>query len=157
MARFSGLNRLKITQTPTITAGAYSDADALGGKLTFQDAAAIPAGTGMVTSLVVIMNDPNDSPDLDLVLMNADFTATADNAALSISDADMLNVAGVVKVRSGDYIGALGANRFAYVETAIPFFLPAGERAIYGQMVLRVAHTFGATDEVVVILTVERD
>jgi len=90
-----------VVQTPTITAGAYSAGDAIGGLLTFD---VLKGAHGGKVVTVVITDKAKQSVALDLVLFNQTFTATADNAAFNPTDADLLNFVGVANIPTTDYM-----------------------------------------------------
>ncbi len=87
-----------VTVTPTVTSGAYSAGDIMGGLLTFP--------TGMGNGAAVIVNEVQVAlkaavtPSLTLVLLTADPTSTTktDNAAYSLNAADAFKVRATIPV-----------------------------------------------------------
>jgi len=148
----------EIRQTPTITAGAYSAADAVGGMLTFADAGAGYQGDIRITKVVVI-DDAKQAAILDLWLYSEEFTPTADNAAFSPSDEDNQHCVGVVHVVAADY-GSGDDNSVAHVEVDLPVTLSgvsAGSgglygTSLYGQLTCVGTPTFAATDDLTIVL-----
>jgi hypothetical protein len=102
--------------TPVITAGAYSAADAVGGKLEFENVCSVYKNTGAIVQAHIKDNAKQDAL-LYLVLFDRDFTATADNAPMTISDADLLNVVMVLEFAVADYID-FASNSIALVDPA---------------------------------------
>jgi hypothetical protein len=92
-----------IKVTPTITAGAYSAQDMVGGKLTLTNAMRVVGGKGYLYSLEVIDTD-KIAAALDIHLFSAMAGAYADNGAEAISAADALNHLGVVRILATDYL-----------------------------------------------------
>lgn len=84
-----------IAQTPTVTAGAYSAGDAVGGLLTFANAARASGGGGVVKG-VVIVDDAGQDAELELWLFDRTFTAMVDNAAWAPSEANLENLLAVI-------------------------------------------------------------
>lgn len=89
-------------QTPAITAGAYSAKDAVGGLLTFANAARVQGGIGVIEKLV-ITDLSIQAAELILVLFDRTFTAMADNAPFDPSDADLANCLGWIDIGTGLY------------------------------------------------------
>ena len=151
-----------IEQTPVITAGIYSTGDALGGKLTFEYSARRPGGTGTIMSLTIV-DEADQGVALDLILFNKDFSATADNAAIAISDADAINIIGIINVASGDYTDT-GANKTAEL-TNVKLKFKCKEdwaddntgKKLYGQLVTRGTPTYAATNDITVKLKIDQD
>ena len=147
----------RIVQTPTITAGAYSADDAVGGLLTFVEAARFDGGGGLITSANLLMKVPADNINLDLFLFHETVTVAADNAAASYSDADAALLAGFVTFRANDYIAATALNIMAFKELSIPYRCAEDSSSIFGQFVDRTGHTYASTADIVITLTVARD
>ena len=89
----------KVRLTPTISTGAYTTADAVGGLLTFPN---IGREASAILQAVIIHDEDAEAADLDLLLFSQLFTATADKDALSVSDADILNFLGVGSSPTGN-------------------------------------------------------
>jgi hypothetical protein len=142
---------IAIDQTPTITAGAYVAGDAVGGLLTFANAAR-SQHTGVVTT-VVVSDLAAQGVDLELVLFGATFTATADNAPFDPSDADLLNRVGVIPID----------NHFAFNDNGISqrrnvgLWFQSQSENLYGQLVTRGAPTYASTSDLRVTLVVALD
>ena len=148
--------RIEITQTPTITAGAYAAGDAVGGLLTFADAVRTNGGGGIV-SKVVIIDDAAQLAPLDLVLFNQTFTATADNAAFDPTDADLQHCIGYIDIAATDYAN-FNDNAVAAKSTGLrmPYPIILSGTSLFGQLVVRGAPTYAATDDLTIKLTIER-
>lgn len=151
-----GGNTTVISQTPAISAAAiYAAKEAVGGKLTFANAARVAAGSGIINSVVIIDND-GESAELVLALYQADFVASADNAPFDPTDADNLNLIGHVKILAADY-QTFTDNGVATVSGInLPFKLPAGT-SIYGQLMCTGAPTYTAVTDLTVKLGILQD
>ena len=144
---------ISISQTPTVTAGAYIANDAVGGLLTFALAARISGGGGVVKD-VIILDDAGQDAELELWLFNATFTAMADNAAWAPSEADLRKLVGVVTTANGAYFPA-GTPSVALVEVSQRYDLVG--TSLFGQLVTRGTPTYAATDDVTVIIGLLQD
>ena len=145
----------EIIVTPTITAGAYAAGDAVGGLLTFAQAASIYKGDAILTKIVII-DDAMQDAILDLWLFDQTFTPTADNDPFDISDADLQNCVGVLHIVAADYEDALD-NSVATVECEFDFTLVATGTSLFGQLVNPTdTPTYAAIDDLTIKLTVRR-
>jgi len=141
------------TQTPTVTAGAYSANEAVGGKLTFADAVDPGASPGALLESVTILDLAKQDIQLDLVLFDRDFTATTDNAAFDPSDADAAHIIGVVKVT--DYADFADSSVATKAGIGLPLKCASGS-TIYGQLVTRGTPTYAAVTDITVTLGIVR-
>jgi len=143
-----------ISATPTITAGAYSAADAVGGLITFADAA-YGDGRGNIRHFIVI-DDADQGVELELHLFDRTFTATADNAAFAPSDDDLENYIGFVQVLTTSYAN-FSTNQVATTTNYdFPFNLAPGGTSLFGQLVTRGTPTYAAVDDLTVKLVIMR-
>jgi len=142
-----------IAQTPTISTTAYAANDAVGGKLTFANAVRTAGGVGYIEDVVVVDND-KENAELVLVCFDADFTATADNAAFDPSDADLGNAIGFVWILTSDY-KSLNDNSVATVSNQpLQFQLAAGGTSLYCQLMAVGTPTYTATSDLTVKLAI---
>lgn len=145
----------RLSQTPTITAGAYSANDAVGGLLTFKDAALLGgAGTGAILDSVTIIDKAKQSIQLDLILFDRTFTATADNDAFDPTDADLANCIGGVKIT--DWFAFNDNSMGCKTGIGLPIRLADAGDSLFGQLVTRGAPTYAATTDLIVILGIVR-
>jgi hypothetical protein len=145
--------------TPVITAGAYSALDAVGSKMEFEDVCTPFSNTGAIVQ-AHIKDNAKQNALLYLVLFDRDFTATADNAAFTVSDADLLNCVCVLEFAAAKYI-SFADNSMAMVEPANytlerPFELQEGGTSLFGQlMVVTSTPTYVATNDLRVELLIK--
>jgi hypothetical protein len=145
-----------MAQTPTVTAGAYVAGDAVGGLLTFTNAARAVSGGGVIKS-VVIVDDAGQDVEMELWLFSQTFTPMADNAPWAPSEADLENLIGVVSTEdSAQGWLAAGTPSAIDIEVAKRFDLVLTAN-LYGQLVTRGAPTFAAADDVTVKVGVLQD
>ncbi len=133
-AGVGGGGGLSIAATPTITAGAYSALDAVGGLLTFAGAARVTGGSILIHT-VVVTDLAKVSAALVLVLFDRTFTATADNGAFDPSDADLANCIGSIPIATTDY-QALNDNGVATVRGVGLGPLTLLGTSLFGQLML---------------------
>ena len=142
-----------ISQTPTVTAGAYIAGDAVGGLLTFANAARFSGGGGVIKD-VIILDDAGQDVELELWLFKETFTAIADNGAFDISQADLRNLQCIITTADGSYF-ASGTESAARVEVSQRYDLTG--TSLFGQLVTRSTPTYAATDDVTVIIGLLQD
>ena len=94
--------------TPTITAGAYTAGDAVGGQMDFDLALGLERKSGLVRSARVVDASGAKSP-LWVFCFDQDFTEASDNAAIAYSIADISHAILIVSVTTPDYT-ELGVN-----------------------------------------------
>jgi len=140
-----------VAQTPTITAGAYSAKDAVGGLLTFANAVRVSGGMGVIES-VVVTDLAMQSAELVLVLFDRTFTAMADNAAWDPSDADMANCEGHIVIGTGNY-RAFTDNAEATV-TDQPLHFACNGTSLFGQLYCTGTPTYASTTDLTVKLKI---
>ena len=145
---------ISISQTPTVSAAAiYAANDAVGGLLTFANAALVTGGGGVIKD-VLILDDAGQDAVLELWLFNATFTAMADNAAWAPSEADLRKLVGVVSTVDGSWFPA-GTPSVARVEASQRYDCTG--TSLFGQLVTRGAPTYAATDDVSCIIGLLQD
>ena len=142
-----------ISQTPTITGGAYSANDAVGGLLTFANAARVSGGGGFITNIQII-DDSGQKPNLELWLFKVTFTAMTDNAAWAPSEADLENWVGTFSTNDGTWRNA-GTPEACDIEKIKRYDLTG--TSLFGQLVDRTGATFVATDDLTVKVGLAQD
>lgn len=113
---------------------AYAPGDAVGGKLTFANAARIPAGSGKVTG-AVLTDSSGQRLAADLLLFDADPSAStwSDGSGASLAAADAGKYIGALRLDTPVTIGVVSINQ---ADGSVPFKLPAGQ-TLYGALVFR--------------------
>jgi len=132
-----------IWQTPTVTAGAYAANDAVGGLLTFANAAV--SGEGGVVKNVLIIDDAGQDAEMELWLFRETFTNMADNAPWAPSEADLRKLVAIISTADGAWFAA-GTPSVARIEVSQEVKLVG--TSLFGQLVTRDTPTFAATDDV---------
>jgi len=137
-----------ISQTPVVTAGAYAAGDAVGGLLTFVDAARISGDGGVIKDMLII-DDAGQDAEMELWLFDSPFTAMVDNAAWAPSEADLRKLVAIISTGDGAWFDA-GTPSVARVEAAQRYDCTGLD--LFGQLVTRGTPTFAATDDVTCVI-----
>ena len=141
--------------TPTITAGAYSANDAVGGLITFANVATTDSrGSGVIQSITII-DDAAQNAELELHLFDRTFTATGNNDAFAPSDDDLENYLGYILVTPADY-RSFASNSAAHVSN-IGLAYDLDDRSLFCQLVTRGTPTYAATDDLTVKIAILQD
>lgn len=141
-----------IAVTPTITAGAYSAKDAVGGMMTFANAVRASGGHGVINSVTIVDKD-SENAQLELWLFNADPSGVADNAPMDFADSDMAKLVGVIPISTADYYTLLD-NGAACVRGALLQF-DCAVTSLFGQLKCVGTPTYTSTSDLTVILGIE--
>lgn len=148
------VEQVRLAVTPTISTSAYAAKDAIGGILTFANAARWSGGTGTIVGVTIIDKD-QELANIDLILFDQTIAGTVtDNSPFDPTDADLANCVGVVSIGSGFYAD-FSDNSVAHVNVAHPFVL-AGT-SLFGALVSRGTPTYTGTSDIIVILTIAQD
>lgn len=147
-----------ISVSPTLSLGAYSQFDSVGGLMTFPAAASTDRYTGAVVSVRIFDKDSEATP-YELFLFNADPSASTftDNAGITIADADLDKIFGVVQFATTTRF-AFANNSFSEVNGLyLPFNTVPGTNALYGALRTGTSGTptYTATSDITVELVVE--
>jgi hypothetical protein len=126
----------------TTASTSYSVGDQMGTIFTFAGAAIDSGGTGVLLSATVL-DKADVITDLRLHFWKATVTLASDNAAFSVSDADMQNYLGNVSLTAAD----VGANRVAFAGN-VGLGYSCAATSLFMAVETRTAHTFfaAATD-----------
>lgn len=133
------LQRIAVGVTGVTTATtAYIAGDQVGTLISLSNAARVTGGGGVIVGVTLI-----DQSDIigayDVVFFDQTVTLAADNAAFAISDADSLDIVGLVQL-AGSF--DIGANRVAQAyNIAIPYVCNAST-TLYAALICRIGHTF---------------
>ncbi len=140
-----------IAVTPTITAGAYSAKDAVGGKLEFDGV----GNKGHITSLTIIDN-ASQAAELVLNIFDRDFTATADNSPYDPSDADQANCLFHIRIIASDYQLNNDNGQATLQGLWLPYKCYGDATKLYGQLMCIGGPTYAATTDLTAKLGVDK-
>jgi len=150
-----------VSAVPTLTVGAYSSGQLMGGLLTFSGALDPNTGSGHVTS-VNVTDKAAQAVDLDVYIFDQNPTATTFTNAATFAP----NSADLPKIRASVNLGS--SSRFAFSANSVHY---AGSLALpvqglssaslsttlYGALVARGAYTAASVSDATVIICVARD
>lgn len=144
-----------VSVTPTVTSGAYSAGDIVGGLLTFPLGRDAQDEVVLITGVEVALKSAV-SPSLTLVLLSEDPASTTktDNAAYSLNTGDVFKV---IKALPLNTLGAVltdhGTPNTISIDNLNVVAKPAaGSKNIYGLLVDNTGVTLGSTSDVQVTL-----
>lgn len=144
-----------ISVTPVISSGvAYTANDALGDLMTFTGATGAKR-TGVLTSLL-LLDKAKQNAQIDIVCWKSSVTATADNAAWAISDADNMKAQMAVSIPTTAYID-VGGSSIAVISGIAEAFATDASDSLYCQMATRGTPTYGSVSDIQVTLGILQD
>lgn len=142
--------------TPTITAGAYAAEDAIGGRMEFTNASREPNGGGTIYTLT-ISDKAVQNAEIDLFIFGQTFTATGDGDTFDVSDSDMLNCIGFIKVESTDYSSATSSS-VAIKSFVLPYACTNNQTSLFAQAkIVSAGKTYTSTSDLQFTLGAERN
>lgn len=151
-----GSNTARIYINPTITAGAYSAGDVVGGRLTLTNWSRLTA-LGTRNLGVHIVDVGNVKADLDFLLFDSLPTANiADNGAWAWNSADYDNLVMHFSVLSTEYTSVGAAGLCSKSLSGFPV-VPAGSANVYMYIVCRATPTYAATTNLHISFGPDRD
>lgn len=135
------------TVTPTITAGAYTSGQVVGGLISITGAARVSGGTGTIQTIALgvktALTAPYDVIFFDTQPTNSTFT---DNAALAVNVADLPFYIGAAQCSNLFSLGTPQSLQATALQ--MPYDLNTGT-TLYAVIVIRGAQTFASTSAVV--------
>jgi len=142
---------LTITLSPTVTAGAYSALDVVGGLLTFP-LTGFTTNSGLVVSAKVD-DDDGENAALVLHLFETLPTSINDNAAFSgVTFANQIGIFSKASFAAADYV-AVGTNSYCLVTDLNDMFTTTLGN-LYGYLVCTGTPTYAATTDIRVTIRV---
>lgn len=154
-AGFTVLGQSSVTSvTPTVTAGAYTAGNVVGGKLTFSNVFG-PAFTGTLCDVLVRCKTTQTTVyTLYLFSQNPSATTWTDKAAPSINAADLPFLLGAFTVgASNSGLGTETTNQLDGINAIIQ----SVDQNLYGILTCSTTPTYGSTSDVTVSVRVRKD
>ena len=140
------IRRYKVT--PTVTAGAYTANDVVGGLLTF---GGLRNGT---LQAITICDNATQAVNYLLVLFESAPTTIADNATFDIVDADLDKIIYQDSLTSASERQAFTDNSYHYLYgLSVPIWSAGG--TVYGFLITTSTPTYAATSDITVTLQVK--
>lgn len=156
---------VEASATPTIDTAIYASGDRVGTVMTFSDMATAPEKGGKIVGCR-IYDAATQKSALNLWLFHQTPTvASADNAALDITDANLVlaDPIGFIAIAAADYVDtASNAVAFKYLaDPGLPFVAGAqagagGGGTVYGLLESGGTPTYGSASALTVVLVVEQ-
>ena len=144
---------ISISVTPVITdASAYSAKDAVGGEMTFANAARLAGGQGVINSVTIADND-DEKAGLELWLFSATVAEAADHSPMDFTDAELLTCVGVIPISTADYF-SIADNGVACLR-GIGLQFKCAATSLFGQLKCTGTPTYTAHDDLTVTLGIE--
>ena len=144
----------RVQVTPTVDTAVYTSGDQVS---TLQDIRVLGAGkrSGGEIKLITVLDKGAQSSALDLFFFDRSVTLAADQAAASISDADMVFCLGVINILAADYDAVGSVNTIATVSVDFPVAAADSGPHIFMAIVARGAPDYvGASDLVITVTAV---
>lgn len=145
---------LTLTATPTVTAGAYSDGDNVGGlmKLKATNPESLPVGKFATIKAIIVADKGKQDISIDVILYSSNPSGTTftDNAAQVIADADLGKIIHVENLTTYDDFSANSVAGAVSLDTVIEF-----TDGIYASLVTRGAPTYASTSDIIVTVIME--
>ncbi len=155
LATWLGGDSKIIDRTPTIsTTPAYTAGDAIGGLLTFTDAARATGKGGLIETVVIRDNYIRDAA-MDLLFYQYAITVPTDNAVFDPSDADNVACLGHVVIGAANYCDFYDNSVATVRNVGISYTCNA--TSLYGVLVARSTPTYSATNDITVRISVMRE
>lgn len=139
-----------ITATPTIASGAYASGDMVGTLMTFDGG----AGKTCIVQNASLFDLAAQSATLDLIFFKSSITVPADNAAYSVTDADLQQAFGSLQF---DTYTAMGSGRSYAFKSNLGIAVPldfSNDEKFYGLLIARGTPNYAGAGKLIVQLGV---
>ncbi len=141
--------------TPTVTAGAYTAGDVIGGLLTFSATLSSQPGSGELRE-VMVYDNAKQQKALTLFLFDSAPSVIADNAAFNLSAADLRKCFAIVPIAIHKTYSTSTRGYSIARALSVPVFTDT-DQSIYAYLVCDAAPTYGATDDLTIGLSIIQD
>ncbi|RJO63690.1 MAG: hypothetical protein C4523_19610 [Myxococcales bacterium] len=151
-----GGNTTIVRLNPTVTAGAYSANDVVGGELTLTNAMRVSGGSGVLHAITV-HDAAAQNVALDIYVFDSAPAANlADNAAWAWTAGDEDKFLGLVRVAASDYVSAAGDGFVTLRNLGLPV-KANGSANLYCYIVTTGTPTYAATTDLTLSFGFLRD
>lgn len=136
-----------LTSSPTVTAGAYTTGQVVGGKISLSNAARYNAGSGIIQNVIVTVKTALTAP-FDVLFFDTDPSNSTftDNNALAVNVADLPFLCGVA--HCSDLVSLGTPQALQASNCAIPFKLSASATTLYAIIVMRGGESLASTSAI---------
>lgn len=145
------VTRIQVSQTTSATA--YEAKDAIGGLMTFANAARVSGGSIHIEGATIVDED-DQAAAVDLVLFRSSITAPTDEAAFDPTDAELLDCIGFIRFAATDY-SRFNDNSVAHKDCALTSTLSG--TSLYGVLMAVGTPTYASTSSIHVTLSIVQD
>ncbi len=151
-----GLRSHIVAVTPTTDQ--YASGDLIGEKLTISDPLHYSGGRGRVLS-IILADRAKQNAVIDLILFDANPSATTftDNGLLTIADADLFRICGIIPITSGDYADFVASSVVSTYDINLGIALRGATKDLYACLVSRGTPTFAATTDLQLTVTLSQN
>jgi len=148
---------LELTNTPTITANVYANGQAIGGLITWTNAALVSGGSFTVASVTITDKTLQKAP-IDVIFFNANPAATTftDRVALVMNTADLVRIRGFVSVLGTSYTAFTLVAAATVAGVGLPIIL-SSTSTLYACLVCRGTPTYASTSDLTVTVQLVQD
>lgn len=141
-----GGHTVVIKPTITVTAGAYSAGDVIGGEIALTSAMRGSGGSGVLTDFILTTAD-GETPELHVLIFDSNPASNvADNGAFSWGSGDWGRLIGDVHIAAADWY-TLGADGVCHKQGVNMGVKASGSADLYCYIVAVGTPTFGATSD----------
>jgi hypothetical protein len=146
------------TITPTLDTSVYASGDRMGSVEKLAEAVRFSSGGGKIVSIAIV-DVLKAKPVFDLLIFSASPTvASADNAALDITDAEMVaKFQGFVSIASGDWSDLSGSSVVSLKNLNLRVQAGAGSKDLYALCFSKGTPTFSAATALTIKVNIEQD
>lgn len=144
----------RIVNTPTVTAGAYTTGQVIGGLLTLSNALRTSVLTGLIQSVSLTTLTTQTTP-IDVIFFSDNPTASTitNGVALAVNSADVGKVAAIANLFSPSQLGTPSL----YFSGGLAVPVIGAATTIYAAIVARGSLTLGSTSDVSLITRIVQD
>jgi hypothetical protein len=145
----------RVTFTPVLDTSIYASGDVLFVPIEVPGAMAMVAGTGFLRGFALHDADDEGAAITLYFFRTSDAVLGTLNNAISISDADALEITGVVS--TGTYTDLINSQSYFSGLLDVPLEAPAGSKSIYVAASVAATPTYAAATNIVIDLWIESE
>lgn len=136
-----------VKPTVTVTTGAYTAGDTLGGEITLTNAMRVSGGSGVLTDLILTDAD-SEGAAMQVLIFDSDPASTsAANDAFAWGSGDLARLLGVVVVEAGDWL-TIGADDVAHITGINMAVKASGSANLFAHILTTGTPTYTATTDI---------
>lgn len=145
-----------LTAAPTVTAGAYTSGQVVGGLISLSGAARVNAGSGLIQTVGISVKTALTAPfDVFFFDTNPSNSTFTDNSVLAINVADLPSLCGIAHCT--DLISGGTPQILQAANCSLPFKLSASATTLYAVIVMRGGETLASTSAIGLSIVIIQD